>query len=57
MAQSLLSSTLEMSELIRVFVQNETSTFRRIQSGFLDPEAAESKRLVAKVASEVFLNE
>lgn len=55
--QSLLSSTLEMTELLRVFVQNEVSGSLKLQSGFLHPEAAAFKRLVTQVATEVFNNE
>ena len=52
-AQSQLTSTLEMRELVRIYVQNELSIIQKPQNGLLHPEAEAFKRLCSVVAHEV----
>ena len=52
-SQSSLTSTLEMNELIRIFISNELSQIRLPQRGLLHPEASYFVRLVDKVAAEM----
>lgn len=52
-AQEQLTSTLEMRELIRMFVLSETVELRLQQSGVLHPQADAFQRLVKLVSDEV----
>lgn len=51
---SLLSGSLEISEIIRVFVGNETTRTLKALKGLLHSLAALFKRFVARLATEVF---
>lgn len=52
-SQSQLSSTLEMRELIRMYVLNEIEDTRGAQTSLLHPEGNAFKRLVTVVANEI----
>lgn len=52
-SQSLLSSTLEMKEMIRAFVGNEIRDIRLGQNGLLHPKAQAFRRTVERVAREI----
>lgn len=52
-SQSLLSSTLEMSEMIRVFVCNELKNAPLHQNGLMHPKGDAFRRLVRVVAHEI----
>lgn len=54
--QSTLSSTLEMNETIRVFVQMHLSSYVTPQVGRTHPQATAFKRLVNQIATEVLKN-
>ncbi|KAI0567551.1 Ribonuclease H-like protein [Gracilaria domingensis] len=53
--RSLLSSTSEMCELIRVFVANEVRASRGSQSGLVHPNGESFRRIVRSIASLVWL--
>ena len=54
--QSMLSSTLEMTEMIRVFVYSRVEDIRNKPKGLLHVKAAAFKAVVEQVASEVVRN-
>lgn len=53
-SQSLMSSSLEMTEIIRVFVANELDSLENSQIGLMHPRASAFRALVNQVSKEVF---
>lgn len=52
-AHSTLCDSLEMTELIRIYLKNELGTLSLPQRGLNHPEAAQFNRLILRIACEV----
>lgn len=52
-AQSMLSGTLEMTELVRSFVQNEVNTLSLSQNSLMHLQAAQFQRLAVRISMVV----